>query len=76
MPRLLLATTNAHKTAEVAAMLGEAWQVEDLRAHPGLTPAEETGLTFEPAQTPAARVEPFRMVKPSTTLELVSPEWK
>jgi XTP/dITP diphosphohydrolase len=47
MPRLLLATTNAHKTAEVAAMLGQDWQVEDLRAHPELTPAEETGQTFE-----------------------------
>jgi XTP/dITP diphosphohydrolase len=47
MFRLLLATTNTHKTAEVAAMLGPEWQVEDLRAHPEIVPAEETGTTFE-----------------------------
>ncbi|MCW0219630.1 MAG: non-canonical purine NTP pyrophosphatase, partial [Prosthecobacter sp.] len=47
MPRLLLATSNAHKTQEVAAMLGADWQVEDLRSHPNLTPPEETGTTFE-----------------------------
>jgi len=47
MPRLFLATSNPHKTAEVAAILGESWEVEDLRAHPGLTLPEETGETFE-----------------------------
>lgn len=47
MPRLLLATSNAHKTQEVAAMLGSDWQVEDLRSHPGLVLPEETGTTFE-----------------------------
>ena len=47
MPRLLLATSNTHKTQEVAAMLGADWQVEDLRSHPNLTPPEETGTTFE-----------------------------
>ncbi|HRK14661.1 MAG TPA: non-canonical purine NTP pyrophosphatase, partial [Prosthecobacter sp.] len=47
MPRLLLATSNAHKTAEVAAMLGAGWRVEDMRAHPGLALPEETGVTFE-----------------------------
>ena len=47
MPRLLLATSNAHKTAEVAAMLGAGWRVEDMRAHPGLELPEETGVTFE-----------------------------
>jgi XTP/dITP diphosphohydrolase len=47
MPRLFLATSNRHKTAEVAAILGADWQVEDLAAHPGLTLPEETGETFE-----------------------------
>lgn len=47
MPLLVLATSNAHKTREVAAMLGADWQVQDLRSHPGLTLPEETGATFE-----------------------------
>jgi len=47
MPQLVFATSNAHKTEEVAAILGEGWQVEDLRAHPGVTLDEETGDTFE-----------------------------
>jgi XTP/dITP diphosphohydrolase len=47
MSRLVFATSNAHKTEEVAAILGEEWQVEDLRAHPGVTLDEETGDTFE-----------------------------
>lgn len=47
MPKLVFATSNAHKTEEVAAILGSAWQVEDLRAHPGVTLDEETGNTFE-----------------------------
>ncbi len=47
MPQLIFATSNAHKTAEVAAILGSAWQVEDLRTHPGITLDEETGETFE-----------------------------
>lgn len=47
MPNLLLATSNAHKTAEVAAMLGGVWNVRDMRSHPGLTLPEETGVTFE-----------------------------
>jgi XTP/dITP diphosphohydrolase len=47
MPKLVFATSNAHKTEEVAAILGSAWQVEDLRVHPGVTLDEETGDTFE-----------------------------
>lgn len=47
MHRLVFATSNAHKTEEVAAILGKAWQVEDLRTHPGVTLDEETGDTFE-----------------------------
>ncbi|HET6950007.1 MAG TPA: RdgB/HAM1 family non-canonical purine NTP pyrophosphatase [Acidimicrobiales bacterium] len=40
--RLLLATGNAHKVAEVQAILGEGWRVE--ARDPGV---EETGATFE-----------------------------
>ena len=47
MPQLVFATSNAHKTEEVAAILGDEWQVADLRAHPGVTLDEETGDTFE-----------------------------
>lgn len=47
MPRLIFATTNAHKTEEVAAILGPTWQVEYLRAHPDIVLDEETGDTFE-----------------------------
>lgn len=47
MPRLIFATSNAHKTEEVAAILGPQWQVEDLRTHPNLILDEETGDTFE-----------------------------
>lgn len=45
--QLVFATSNTHKTEEVAAILGADWQVEDLRAHPGVTLDEETGNTFE-----------------------------
>jgi XTP/dITP diphosphohydrolase len=48
MPTLLVATANAHKTEEIAAMLAPlGWQVEDLRAHPQLSSPEEDGDTFE-----------------------------
>lgn len=47
MLRLVFATSNRHKTQEVATMLGAHWQVEDLLAHPHITPADETGDTFE-----------------------------
>jgi XTP/dITP diphosphohydrolase len=46
MPRLLIATKNAHKTAEIRAILGPAWEVSDLTAHPEVPAAEETGVTF------------------------------
>lgn len=45
--QLVFATSNAHKTEEVAAILGDQWQVTDLRTHPGVTLDEETGDTFE-----------------------------
>ena len=44
---LLVATSNAHKTQEIQAMLGDGWRVEDLRAHPHLPSPDETGETFE-----------------------------
>jgi len=44
---LLVATGNAHKTQEIAAILGSDWMVEDLRAHPQLSSPEENGTTFE-----------------------------
>ncbi len=47
MRRLLIATKNAHKTAEIRAILGAAWEVSDLTAHPGVAAPEETGATFE-----------------------------
>ena len=47
MPRLLIATKNAHKTAEIRAILGGAWEVSDLTAHPEVPAPEETGATFE-----------------------------
>ncbi len=47
MPSLLVATKNAHKTAEIRAILGGAWDVSDLTAHPEVPAPEETGATFE-----------------------------
>lgn len=46
MPALLVATKNAHKTAEIRAMLGPAWEITDLNAHPEVPAPEETGATF------------------------------
>jgi XTP/dITP diphosphohydrolase len=47
MPQLLVATKNAHKTAEIRAILGDGWEVTDLTAHPEVPAPEETGATFE-----------------------------
>ena len=44
--KILLATRNAHKTLEVRAILGAAWQVIDLLGRPDLPEVDETGLTF------------------------------
>jgi len=46
MPRLLVATKNSHKTAEIRAMLGLGWEITDLNAHPNVAAPEETGATF------------------------------
>jgi XTP/dITP diphosphohydrolase len=45
MPALLIATKNAHKTAEIAAILA-GWDVSDLTAHPQIVAPDETGATF------------------------------
>ncbi len=42
---LLIATKNAHKTAEIRAMLPDR-DVSDLTAHPDIPAPEETGATF------------------------------
>ncbi len=47
MPALLLATRNAHKTQEIAAMLGDRFVVSDLTTNPDAPDVEETGTTFE-----------------------------
>ena len=47
MRHLLIATKNAHKTAEIRAILGGAWEVSDLTAHPAVPAPDENGETFE-----------------------------
>ncbi len=44
--RLILATRNVHKTAEIRAMIGERFEVMDVTAFPELPEIEETGTTF------------------------------
>ena len=56
MPRLIIATKNAHKTAEIAAKLGIDWEVDDLNAYPEMVSPEETGLTFEANATIKATI--------------------
>jgi XTP/dITP diphosphohydrolase len=46
LPRLVVATRNAHKTAEIRAMIGDRFEVLDAAAFPGLPEIEETGTTF------------------------------
>jgi len=43
---LILATRNAHKTAEIRAMLGDRFEVLDATAFPDLPEIAETGTTF------------------------------
>ena len=45
-PRLIIATRNAHKTAEIRAMVEGWFEVLDVTAFPGLPEIEETGTTF------------------------------
>lgn len=46
MNRLLVATGNGHKTAEIQAILGPDYEVTDLSSHPDLPEVNETGTTF------------------------------
>lgn len=45
-PRLILATRNAHKTAEIRAMIGDRFEVLDATAFPDFPEIEESGTTF------------------------------
>lgn len=47
MRHILLATGNRNKVREAAEILGSGWRIECLADHPEITPAEETGATFE-----------------------------
>ena len=47
MIRLLIATRNAHKTREFAALLGDEFSISDLTNHVDAPEVEETGATFE-----------------------------
>jgi XTP/dITP diphosphohydrolase len=46
LPRLILATRNAHKTAEIRHILGDRFVVLDVNSFPDLPEIEETGTTF------------------------------
>jgi len=45
-PRLIVATRNAHKTAEIRSILGGRFEVVDATAFPEFPEIEETGTTF------------------------------
>lgn len=45
-PRLIIATRNSHKTAEIRAMVGEHFEVVDATEFPDFPEIEETGTTF------------------------------
>lgn len=60
MSILLVATRNAHKTAEIAAMLDGRLEVRDLSSTPGAPEVEETGTTFvENARIKADAISAF-----------------
>lgn len=46
LPRLIIATRNTHKTAEIRHILGHCFVVTDVTSHPQLPEIEETGTTF------------------------------
>ncbi len=46
LPRLILATRNAHKTAEIRAIIGDRFEVMDATAFADFPEIEETGTTF------------------------------
>ena len=45
-PRLIIATRNAHKTAEIRAMIGDRFKVLDVTSFSACPEIEETGTTF------------------------------
>src|SRR5207253_9793198 len=45
--QLIVATRNAHKTREIQRILGPAFTVSDLSAHPKIPDIRETGKSFE-----------------------------
>lgn len=71
---LLFATRNAHKTRELAALLGDAFRVGDLTARRGVPIADETGSTFAENATlkalSAARVVSGLVVADDSGLEV------
>ncbi|MBC7980658.1 MAG: RdgB/HAM1 family non-canonical purine NTP pyrophosphatase [Armatimonadetes bacterium] len=46
LPRLILATRNAHKTEEIQAMIGDRFEVLNAKAFPDFPEIEETGTSF------------------------------
>ncbi len=46
LPRLIIATRNAHKTAEIREMIGDRFEVLDVTAFPECPEIEETGNSF------------------------------
>jgi XTP/dITP diphosphohydrolase len=46
LPRLVIATRNAHKTAEIRAMIGDRYEVMNATDFPELPEIEETGSSF------------------------------
>lgn len=46
LPRLIIATRNRHKSAEIRAMIGDRFEVVDATAFPDFPEIEETGTTF------------------------------
>jgi len=46
LPRLILATRNSHKSAEIRAMIGDRFEVMDATAFADFPEIEETGTTF------------------------------
>ena len=71
---LLLATRNAHKTREFAALLGRDFDVADLTRAGDLEPVEENGATFEEnavlKATAASRARPGLVVADDSGLEV------
>lgn len=46
LPRLIIATRNAHKTSEIRAMIGDRFEVLDVTAFPECPEIAETGASF------------------------------